>query len=141
MEETGKEKTAFVIPGGTHLEFNHLPFGLSNAVPTFQRLMSRVLQGLSPSKCLVYLDDVLVIGKTFDEHCANLKEVLDAMQRAGLKMKPSKYFFAHPEVKFLGFVISGKGLATDPQKVEAIEAYDPPKDLTALRRFLGMVLY
>ena len=141
MEETSKEKTAFTIPGGTHLEFNRLPFGLSNAVPTFQRLMSRVLEGLSPTKCLVYLDDVLVIGKTFDEHCTNLKEVLDAIKRAGLKLKPSKCFFAHPEVKFLGFVISGKGLAPDPQKVEAIQGYEPPKDLTELRRFIGMVSY
>ena len=74
----------------------------------------------APSKCLVYLD-VLVIGKTFDEHCTNLEEVLNAIKRAGLKLKPSKYFFAHLEVKFLGFVISGKGRAPDPQKVEAIQ--------------------
>ena len=76
--------------------------------------MSRVLEGLSPHKCLVYLDDILVTGKTFDEHCSNLEEVLNAIQSAGLKLKPSKCFFGRKEVKYLGFIISGKGLAPDP---------------------------
>ncbi len=61
MEESSQEKTAFVIPGGGHFEFLRMPFGLTNAVPTFQRLMSVVLEGLLPLRCLVYLDDVLVI--------------------------------------------------------------------------------
>ena len=53
-----------------------MPFGLTNAVPTLQRLMLAVLNGLLPLKCLVYLDDVLVVGRTFDQHCENLDDVL-----------------------------------------------------------------
>ena len=71
-----------------------MAFGLSNAVPTFQRLMARVLDGLTPNKCLVYLDDVLLVGRNFDEHCKNLIEVLEASNRAGLRLKPSKCYFA-----------------------------------------------
>ena len=79
MEKSSQEKTAFVIPGGDIYQFKRMPFGLANAVPTFQRLMSNVLEGLLPNKCLVYLDDVLIVGRHFEEHMSNLKEVLDAI--------------------------------------------------------------
>ena len=68
VEESSQEKTAFVISGGGHFEFLRMRFGLTNAVPTFQRLMSLVLEGLPPLKCLVYLHDVLLIGWTFEQH-------------------------------------------------------------------------
>ena len=73
MEESSQVKTAFVIPGGGHFEFLRMPFGLTNAVPTFQRLMSIVLEGLLPLKCLVYLNDVLVIGRSLEQHVEDLK--------------------------------------------------------------------
>ena len=89
MENSSIEKTAFVIPGGGQFEFTKMAFGLTNAVPTFQRLMSNVLAGLLNNKCLVYIDDVLVVGKDFEEHMENLKEVFHAISNAGLKLKPS----------------------------------------------------
>ena len=141
MEESSQEKTAFVIPGGNIFHFKRLPFGLCNAVPTFQRLMSNVLQGLLPNKCLVYLDDVLIVGHNFEEHLNNLKEVLNAIQNAGLKLKPLKCHFGQTSVKFLGFQIADTGLAPDPEKVKAIKEYPVPKDLTELRRFIGMISY
>ena len=118
MEESSQEKTAFVIPGGGHFEFLRMPFGLTNAVPTFQRLMSVVLEGLLPLRCLVYLDDVLVIGRSFEQHLENLEAVLEAISKAGLKLKPSKCHFAQSSVDFLGFTISDSGLAPDSKKVE-----------------------
>ena len=141
MEESSQEKTAFVIPGRGHFEFLRMPFGLTNAVPTFQRLMSVVLEGLLPLRCLVYLDDVLVIGRSFEQHLENLEAVLEAICKAGLKLKPSKCHFAQSSVDFLGFTISDSGLAPDSKKVEAISRYPTPKDLTELRRFLGMASY
>ena len=141
MEESSQEKTAFVIPGGNIFHFKRLPFGLCNAVPTFQRLMANVLQGLLPNKCLIYLDDVLIVGHNFEEHLNNLKEVLNAIQNAGLKLKPSKCHFGQRSVKFLGFQIADTGLAPDPEKVKAIKEYPVPKDLTELRRFIGMISY
>ena len=105
MEESSQEKTAFVIPGGGHFEFLRMPFGLTNAVPTFQRLMSVVLEGLLPLRCLVYLDDVLVIGRSFEQHLENLESVLKAISDAGLKLKLAKCQFAQSTVDFLGFTI------------------------------------
>ena len=130
MEESSQEKTAFVIPGGGHFEFL-----------TFQRLMSVVLEGLLPLRCLVYLDDVLVIGRSFEQHLENLEAVLEAISKAGLKVKPSKCHFAQSSVDFLSFIISDSGLAPDCKKVEAISRYPTPKNLTELRRFLGMASY
>ena len=141
VEESSREKTAFVILGGGHFEFLHMPFGLTNAVPTFQRLMSLVLEGLMPLRCLVYLDDVLVIGRTFEQHLENLKAVLEAISKAGFKLKLSKCHFAQSSVDFLGFTISASGLAPDCKKVEAVRNYPTPNDLTELRRFLGMASY
>ena len=138
MENSSIEKTAFVIPGGGQFEFTKMAFGLTNAVPTFQRLMSNVLAGLLNNKCLVYIDDVLVVGKDFEEHMENSKEVFHAISNAGLKLKPSKCFFAKSSVKFLGFEISDKGLLPDEEKVKAIHDYAAPTDETSLRRFLGL---
>ena len=141
MERSSIEKTAFVIPGGGQFEFTKMAFGLTNAVPTFQRLMSNVLAGLLNNKCLVYIDDVLVVGKDFEEHIENLKEVFHAISNAGLKLKPSKCFFAKSNVNFLGFEISDKGLLPDEEKIKAIRDYAAPTDETSLRRFLGLASY
>ena len=67
-----------------------MPFGLSNAPATFQRLMQHVLSGLHWSICLVYLDDIIVFGKSVEEHLDQLREVLTRLQNAGLIIKPSK---------------------------------------------------
>ena len=142
MEESSQKKTAFVIPGGGHFKFLRMLFGSTNAVPTFQRLRPVVLEGLLRFwRCLVYLDDVLVIGRSFEQQLENLKPVLEAISKAGLKLKLSKYHFAQSSVDFLGFAISDSGLAPDFKKVEAISRYPPPRDLKVLRRFLGMASY
>ena len=90
--EEDREKTAFCTPCGLY-EFNVMPFGLCNGPATFQRLMDLVLAGLQMSQCLVYIDDVIVVGRTFDEHLSNLQEVFERVRRAGLKLKPSKCSF------------------------------------------------
>ena len=89
MDEESREKTAFTTNSGLY-EFKVMPFGLCNAPATFQRLMEEVLRGLAREKCLVYLDNVLVIGRTFDEHHSNLREVFNRLSEAGLKLKPAK---------------------------------------------------
>ena len=141
VEKESIPKTAFVIPGGGHFEFLKLPFGLSNAVPTFQRLMATVLQGLLGTKCLVYLDDVLVFGSSLKEHSANLQDVFEAIRKAGLKLNPKKCVFAKTKVKFLGYELSGEGLAPDSEKVSAIKEFPKPVDVSSLRSFLGMMGY
>ena len=101
LEEKSKEVTAFTTSKG-HWEFNVLPFGLTNAPATFQRLMDLVLTGLHWSECLVYLDDIIIFGRTFDEHLSRSRTVLERLNQAGLTLKPSKCQWARNEVKYLG---------------------------------------
>ena len=91
MEPTSQEKTAFVTHSGLH-EFKVMPFGLCNAPATFQCLMEVVLAGIAREKCMIYLDDVLVTGRSFEEHLANLQQVFERLRQAGLKLKPQKCF-------------------------------------------------
>ena len=87
MEPGSQEKTAFATYFGL-FEFRRMLFGLVKALATFQRLMETGLAGLARDVCLVYLDDVLVVGKTFEEHNGNLARVLERFREAGLKLKP-----------------------------------------------------
>ena len=87
------EKTAFITYSGLY-EFRRMLFGLVNAPATFQRLMEIVLAGLAHSKCPVYLDDVLIIGSTWEEHRKNLEEVFHRLRQARLRLKPKKCKFA-----------------------------------------------
>ena len=103
--------------------------------------MLAVLNGLLPLNCLVYLDDVLVMGRTFEQHLQSLDDVLQAVDRAGLRLKLSKCSFAKPSVDFLGFTVSAAGVAPNVTKVEAIREFSTPQNLTELRRFLGMTSY
>ena len=140
MEPGSQEKTAFATPEGLY-EFTVMPFGLCNAPATFQRLMEGVLAGLAREKCLIYLDDVLVIGETFTDHLSNLREVLNRLSSAGLRLKPVKCHILQREVLFLGFLVSAKGISANPDKVRAVSEFPTPSDLRALRAFLGLTSY
>ena len=140
MEADSREKTAFVTPDGA-FEFTVMPFGLSNAPSTFQRLMQTVLKGFIPGKCLDYIDDVLVLGTTFEEHLENLTEVLHRLREAGLKLKPAKCRMMREEVTYLGYVINKEGLKTDPRKTEAVRNFPTPDTPRKLRSFLGLTSY
>ena len=109
MDPESREKTAFITHAGLY-EFNVMAFGLCNAPSCFQRLMECVLRGLNWRIALIYLDDVLVYSRTFDEHLPHLRLVFDRFREAGLKLKPKKCFFGQKNVKFLGHVISPEGV-------------------------------
>ena len=81
MDPDSKEKTAFTTYAGLY-QFKKMPFGLVNAPATFQRLMEVVLSGLARRVCVVYLDDILVFGRTITGHNANLVQVLQRLRRA-----------------------------------------------------------
>ena len=140
LDEKSKEITAFSTTRG-HWEFNVMPFGLTNAPATFQRLMDFVLTGLHWSHCLVYLDDVIIFGKTFDEHQERLRIVLNRLCEAGLTLKPSKCQWARTEVKYLGHLISREGIKPDPGKITAVKNFPIPRNRTEVRAFLGLASY
>lgn len=105
MEPTSKEKTSFVTSTGCY-QFNVMPFGLKNVPSTFQRLMNTILSDLIPRRCLAYIDDILVLGQTFEEHVANLQAVLEKLRKHHLKLKPSKCSLVREEVAYLGYRVS-----------------------------------
>ena len=101
VAEQDKEKTAFITKYGL-FHFLRMPFGLSNAPATFQRTMNLVLSGLICVNVIVYLDDVNVIGRMFQENLANLRVVLSRFRKYGLKLKPRKCVLSKRETAFLG---------------------------------------
>ena len=90
VKPSDRPKTVFSIPGSGLWQFVAMPFGLVNSPQTFERLVERVLAGLSWKICLVYLDDIIVFSKTFDEHLVNLEKVFQRLREANLKLSPNK---------------------------------------------------
>ena len=140
MDSESREKSAFITSSGLY-EFNSMPFGLCNAPATFQRLMEVVLKRLTRECCMVYLDDILVMGRTFTEHLMNLQEVFSRLRSAKLTLKPQKCKLVRQTVEYLGHIISEDGVAADPAKVEAAQQFPTPTDLKSLRSFLGLASY
>nr|XP_023660672.1 uncharacterized protein K02A2.6-like [Paramormyrops kingsleyae] len=118
---------------------NRLPFGVSSSPAIFQRLMESLVAGMT--NVAVYLDDILVTGRSDQEHLATLKEVLTRLQEGGLRLKRSKCAFMEPEVEFLGHRVDASGLHPLPHKVEAIQKAPAPANVTELRAYLGLLNY
>ena len=108
---------------------------------TFQRIMERVLHGLHWSTCLVYLDDCIILGKTFEQHMVNLEEVLQRFRDAGFKLKPSKCQFFRKEVTYLGHVISPRGVLPNPANTMKVSSWPRPTNPTEVRSFLGLASF
>ena len=140
MNKEDIQKTAFTSHYGL-LESLHMPMGLKAAGAMFQQLMEIALAGLQWISCLIYLDDVIVFGKDFDEHLHRLAEVLQRFREAGLKLKPAKCEFFRKEVKFLGHVINAEGVCPDPSNVEKIINWPMPQNAVEVHGLLGMDNY
>ncbi|KAJ8016328.1 hypothetical protein DPEC_G00006050 [Dallia pectoralis] len=140
VDPIDRPKTAFSTRQGL-FEFNVLSFGLCNAPSTFQRLMDVVLADSQWTSCLVYLDDIIVFGRSFQEHLIRLDEVLSKLSRANLKVKPAKCNLFASQVQYLGHIISAKGVMADPAKIEAVRSWPTPKNQTEVRSFVGLASY
>ena len=138
VDPPSREKTTFITHSGL-FEFSVMPFGLKNAHAIFQRLMETVLAGWIRDICLDYLDDIIVTGKKFRWHLANLHKVLTRLREAGLRLKLPNCFFAMRKVEYLGYHISGDGLSTDPANIQAMKEFPHHKDLNQVRSFFGLV--
>ena len=118
-----------------------MPFGLTNAPATIQRLMELVCKGLQWSSCLIYLDDVIIFGRTHQEHADRLQQVLCRIRQANLKLKPEKCELFQEEVRFLGHVVSASGIQPDPGNTSRIQEWPTPKTVTEVKQFLGLCSY
>lgn len=135
-----REKTAFICDNALY-EYLYLPFGVKNAPSHFSRVMMAVLNGLIGNSVLVYLDDLIVLGKDPEEHLSNLAEVLSALGRQGMRINLNKCKFFQSEVNFLGHKVSQNGIEPCIDKVKAIHEYPTPKSSKDVASFLGMAGY
>jgi hypothetical protein len=129
-------KTAFLTRYGLY-EYLVMPFGLQNAPGTFQHFINSVLHEFLDKFASAYLDDILIYSKTKKAHQEHVKKVLLALQKAGLQIDINKCEFNVQETKYLGLIISSKGIKMDPKKVAAIRDWETPKTLKDLQSFLG----
>uniref|UniRef100_A0ABD2W5F9 RNA-directed DNA polymerase n=1 Tax=Trichogramma kaykai TaxID=54128 RepID=A0ABD2W5F9_9HYME len=139
MEESSKKYTAFAVPGAGLFQFTRLAFGLTNAPMTFQRLIDALFGPECEPYVFGYLDDIVVVTETFEQHLVWLEKVLGRLNDAGLTINRKKCEFCRSSVKYLGYVLDGDGLRVDEDKVAPVMNYPAPTDLKSLRRFLGML--
>ena len=116
-------------------EYQRLPFDIYSALSIFQRTMKSLMQGLSG--VVVYVNDILVIGKTPKENLHNLDQLMHRLEQAGATLKESKCTLAAPSVEYLGHIIDKDGLHPSKEKLRAPE----PRNITELKSFLGLLNY
>lgn len=140
LDANSRPITAFSTEDG-HYQLKRLPMGLKISPSKFSRMMSIAMSGLTYSRCFVYLDDLIVFGRSLIDHNKNLIQVFDRLREVNLKIHPGKCSFLRKEVLYLGHVISDNGILPDPTKSSAIKNYPTPTNADEVRRFVAFANY
>ena len=141
MDEDSIPLTAFTVGPLGFYECVRMPFGLTNAPATFQRLMESCLGDLHLQQCIIYLDDIIIFSKTPSDHLERLRAVFLKLEKANLRLKPSKCEFFRERIEYLGHIVSKAGIETNPKKIQKVLDWPVPKTVTSLRGFLGLCNY
>ncbi|XP_054281390.1 uncharacterized protein K02A2.6-like [Macrosteles quadrilineatus] len=136
VDEESQDLTTFLTPFG-RFKFLKLPFGITSAPEVFQECVNRTLKG--QMNALAHMDDIIVWGKTQQEHDYFLEEVLTKLECAGFTLNKDKCLFSQTSLTYLGHHLSESGIKVDETKVEAIRKMAPPTDILGVQRLLGMV--
>lgn len=140
IKESDRKKSAFITKYGL-FQFIRMAFGLCNAPATYSRIMNLVLRGLNWDIVLAFLDDIIVMGRDFEDHLWNLEEVLKRLQEYGLKLKPRKCELCKPRVKFLGRWVGEDGLQLDEENIKTVKEWPRPETTRHVEQFLGLMNY
>jgi hypothetical protein len=132
------DRTGFSTADGSY-SFLRVPFGLSGAVVFFQKLMTSVLRNLSPSSCLVYLDDVICFGRDGPDMILKLQQIFDRFRENNLRIHPAKSVFSTARCTYLGHVISERGIEPDTSKFNIVRDYKPCRNVKSVRQYLGLL--
>ena len=139
MSPESKQYTTFTLGSMGLYECESMPFGLCNALPTFQRLMQNCLGELNLTYCLIYLDDVIVFSHTEEEHLERMRVIFDCLRKHGLKLKPSKCEVFKTEINYLAHHVSKKGVQPSKKNLESIAQCPPPDTYMKVKSFVGLV--
>ena len=126
MAEEDQEKTTFVTSQGLYC-YRVMPFGLKNVGATYQRLVNQMFKKQIGRNVEVYLDDMLAKSRKEEDHLDNLRETFNTLRQYNMKLNPSKCAFGVSSGKFLGFIVSQKGIEANPEKVKAILEMSSPR--------------
>lgn len=137
IKENDISKTAFNTRYGK-FKFFVLPFGLSNAPPSFLAWMNTILGDMIDSFVLVYLDDIFIFSKTEEEHKDHVKQVLDKFKEETLVVNVKKCHFAQRNLSFLGFGSSNEGITPSTKKINAVKNWPRPSNVQKVRQFIGL---
>ena len=138
MHEDDQEKTSFVTSQGLFC-YRVMPFGLKNAGATYQRLMNKMFAPQIGRNVQVYVDDMLVKSQQKEDHLKDLKETFDTLRSYNMKLNPGKCAFGVTAGKFLGFMVSQRGIEANPNKIRAITKIKPPKNVKEVQSLNGKV--
>ena len=142
LTEEAQPSTTFTCGPLGFYECYMMPFGASNTPATFQRLMKSCLGDLNLSWCVVYLEDITVIGETTEDHLQTLTAVFKKkLRQAKLKLRSSKCNFFRTQISYLGHLVSKEGITTGPGKIDTVKNWPKPKTRNDIRHFLGFVGY
>ncbi len=143
LDEESKPKSAFVSPppNAGLWEWQIMPFGLTDAPATFQRLIEVVLLGMTWRGCLAYLDDICLHHSNLEDHYRATEELFDRIEAAGLTFKATKCQVLQKELKYLGHIISAEGVRIDPKQTEAVRNFPRPTSVKEVQSFLGLTNY
>ena len=139
MDKESKQYTAFTLGSMGLYECESMPFGLCNALPTFQRLMQDSLRKLNLTYCLIYLDDVIFFSEMPEEHLQRMRVVFDRLREHSLKLKPSKCEVFKSEINYLAHHVSQKGVLPLKKNLASITQCPPPDTYTKVKSFVGLV--
>jgi hypothetical protein len=138
MDELDKKKTAFITNRGLHC-YEVMPFGLKNAGATYQRLMNHMFRSQIGRNVEVYADDMLVKSKVEGCHVLDLEETFQTLRHYSMKLNPAKCAFGVCTGKFLGFIISQRGIEANLEKIQAIIDMQPPTNTKQLQQLTGQI--
>ena len=118
-----QEKTAFVTPVGNY-HYKVMPFGLKNAGSTYQRMMTRMFESQLGKNIEIYIDDMIVKSKMVSEHLGNLRIIFKVLKNYKLRLNASKCSFDVGSGKFLGYMVTHRGIEVNPDQIKTINNLD-----------------
>ena len=133
-----QEKTAFVTPTGNY-HYKVMPFGLKNACSTYQRMMTRMFEPQLGKNIEIYVDDMVVKSKMVVEHLGDLSDIFDVLRRHKLCLNASKCSFGVGSGKFLGYMVTHRGIEVNPDQIKAINDLKPPRNAKEVQKLIGMI--